>query len=256
MDKVTGKEPNENGKKQRHRSPNYPAVGLREAVDRVKKLYEVDGKAGAPPELVATHIGFASAHGEAMSVVAALKKFGLVEFVKDRLVPTQRAIEIINLQDSDARRVTALKDAALSPQIYRELVEQHKDSGFPANDVLGRELVTYKKFNPNAVAGFVKDFRDTLDFAGLSDLSQLKSSAEDTFEMADSASVSVQPAPQITKPPSVKGPSLMNSWTLSPQVTAELRISGEVSAEDLDLLRDYVEITIKALTRKGKHSGE
>jgi hypothetical protein len=48
----------------------------------------------------------------------------------------------------------------------------------------------------------------------------------------------------------------MNSWTLSPQVTAELRISGEVSAEDLDLLRDYVEITIKALTRKGKHSGE
>ena len=35
------------------------------------------------------------------------------------------------------------------------------------------ELVTYKDFNPNAVGGFVKDFKDTLEFAGLSDLAVL-----------------------------------------------------------------------------------
>src|SRR5690349_9992358 len=68
-------------KKSRHRSPAYPAVGLREAVERAKKFYSVDRKAGAPPEIAVKHMGFATAHGQAMSVLAALKKFGLVSDV-------------------------------------------------------------------------------------------------------------------------------------------------------------------------------
>jgi len=38
------------------------------------------------------------------------------------------------------------------------LIEQHRQTGFPTDDVLKSELVTYKAFNPNSVAGFVKDF--------------------------------------------------------------------------------------------------
>ena len=53
-----------------------------------------------------------------------------------------------------------------------------------------------------------------------------------------------------------KGKVSVNTWTLSPQTSAELRINGEVSAEDLELLRDYVEITIKALNRKKKQESE
>src|SRR5216683_2636418 len=101
-------------KKTRHRSPAYPAVGLREAIDRVGKLYKADGKAGAPPKLAAVHIGFATAHGQALGILAALKKFGLVTEVNGRIVPSQRAIEILNLPPSDARRVQAIKDAALA----------------------------------------------------------------------------------------------------------------------------------------------
>ncbi len=168
------KEPEIKEKRQRQRSPNYPAIGLRDAIERVRKLYETDGKAGAPDKLAAVHVGFASAHGQAMTVLAALKKFGLIEPSNGRLVPTQRAIEILNLPETDQRRLQALKDAALSPAIYSELVQQHRETGFPADDVMKSELVTYKGFNRSAVAGFVKDFRDTLDFAGLSDFSKLK----------------------------------------------------------------------------------
>lgn len=240
-------------KKTRHRSPNYPAVGLRNAVERVRSLYQTDGKAGAPAKLAAVHIGFASPHGEAMSVVAALKKFGLVETTKGRVAPTQRAIEIINLPDSDSRRIQALKDAALSPTIYRELIEQHRDTGFPADDVLQSELVTYKDFNPKAVSGFVKDFKDTLDFAGLSDLTKLESEterqAEEPSEMPETQMQPPKAIPPLAQPVGQKKTSV-NSWTLSPEVSAQLRIDGEVNKEDLDLLRDYVEITIKALSRK------
>lgn len=158
----------EQDKPHRQRSPNYPAVGLREAVDRVKKLFATSGRAGAPPKLAAVHIGFKAAHGQAMSVLAALKRFGLVSESSGRVAPSHAAIEILQLPEGDIRRQAALSEAALSPPLYRELVEQHRQTGLPSRDVLEAELVTYKKFNPSAVSGLVTDFLDTLEYAGIS----------------------------------------------------------------------------------------
>jgi hypothetical protein len=177
-------------KKPRHRSPNYPAVGLREACDRAAKFYRMDGKAGAPPQLAAVHIGFSKPHGQAMSVLAALKKFGLVTESNGRIILTQRGLEIVNLPSEDPRRAQALREAVLSPPIYQELIDQHKDTGWPSDDVVERELVTYRNFNPNAVKDFVADLRDSLEFAGLSSLIALESGEEDEFPpMQDSVQV-------------------------------------------------------------------
>lgn len=158
---------------ERHRSPNYPAEGLRGAVERLRKLYRVDGKAGAPKNIAAVHIGFSKPHGQAMAVIAALKKFGLVESRAGRIVPSQRGLEIINLADDDPRRKRALRDALLGPAAYRELIEQHQSTGLPSADSIESELVTYKNFNPKHVAKFVREFVDSIEFAGLSDFSAL-----------------------------------------------------------------------------------
>ena len=162
-------------KKARQRSPNYPTVGLQDALERVRRLFNEDGRASVPVEIAAKHIGYAAAHGQAYSVISALKKYGLLEESKGRVALSQRAIELLNLPVADPRRIQALKDAALSPPIYRELVEQHSEKGLPSDEALEAELVTYKSFNPKAVAGFVRDFRATLEFAGLSDFSTLGS---------------------------------------------------------------------------------
>jgi hypothetical protein len=193
-------------KKTRHRSPSYPTIGLRESVERLEKLYTTDGKAGAPPEIAVKHMGFASAHGQAMSALAALKKFGLVSDVNGRIVPSQRGVEIVRLPKEDPRRLQALKDAAVSPSIYRELVEQHKETGLPGEGVLESELETYRGFNPNAVIGFVKDFKDTLEFSGLSDLSALELSQEDESMSNDElvANTANQPARPPLQPSSAQ----------------------------------------------------
>ena len=163
------------GKKKRHRSPNYPAIGLKEAIDRVKQFITTDGRAGAAPALAAKHLGFSSAHGQAYSVLAALKKFGLVEEKDGRIVPTQRAIEINSLPETDERRKRAIGTAAISPPLYLELIEQYRPTGFPADETLAGELEAYKGFNPNGVKEFLKGFKETLEFAGLSDLPVLGS---------------------------------------------------------------------------------
>lgn len=258
MTNTSGVSPVIQDAKKRHRSPNYPAVSLREAVERVNSLLKRDGKAGAPPPLAAVHIGFQSAHGQAMSVLAALKKFGLLEEVKDRLAPTQRAIEIVNLPDDDPRRIQALKDAALSPPIYRELAEQHRDTGLPSDDVLEAELKTYRDFNPNAVTGFVKDFKDTLEFAGLLDKGVLKLDGM----------VATQKEPQL-KQPEVHDFSALNDVTdklfgkepptmvrrypmdisIPRNLKAELAITGqELRKEDLERLKKQLDRLIENLS--------
>src|SRR6185437_1328530 len=133
-----------------------------------------------------------SAHGQALSVLSALKKFGLLEDKAGRVVPTQRAIELVNLPEQDPRRVEALQQAALAPSIYRELIQQYRETGLPSDETLKAELVTYKNFNPNSVDDFIRFFRSTLEFSGLSDLSVIELESEmqtQTNESADHPSV-------------------------------------------------------------------
>lgn len=258
MMNATSAVPAHDDAKKRHRSPNYPTVGLREAVERVRNMYQKDGRAGAPPKIAAVHIGFQTPHGQAMSVLAALKKFGLLEEVKDRLVPTQRAIEILNLPENDTRRVQALKDAALDPPIYRELVEQHKTTGLPADDVLQSELKTYGNFNPNAVVGFVKDFKDSLEFAGLSENGTLKLDPM----------TATTPIEESKGPQKVVYPDLSNVFedfkkptgqvpvrrypldiSIPRNLRAELAISGEeLRKEDLERLKKQLDRLIENLS--------
>lgn len=175
--------PAEIEKKKRQRSPNYPTIGLREAIERTRRLVKDNGKAATMPAIAAKLIGFATAHGQAYSALSALKKFGLLEEKEGRVIPTQRAMEVTSLPENDPRRIKALRDAAISPTIYAELLEQYRDTNIPNDETLSGELVAYKGFNPNAVKEFLKAFRETVEFAGLSDLSVLGSESrtpEDT----------------------------------------------------------------------------
>lgn len=239
-------------KKPRHRSPNYPAVGLREACDRAAKLYKVDGKAGAPPQLAAVHIGFSKPHGQAMSVLAALKKFGLVTEANGRIILTQRALEIVNLPSEDPRRVQALRDAVLSPPVYQELIDQHKETGWPSDDVVERELVTYRNFNPNAVKGFVADLRDSLEFAGLSDFNTLEYGVEDQMPpMQDSVQVRMETAAAafsaVASRPGGSGVAAravkeLLSQRVSPDCVAQVIFDGPVTQKAVAKLIAHLEL--------------
>lgn len=168
-------------KKKRHRSPNYPAEGLEAAINRVRKLYTADHEAGSSIESAAVHIGFTKAHGEAQSVLAGLKKFGLVEMRGDRAFVTKRAVSILFFPD-DERGKRALREAALLPQIYRELVNDYKETGLPSDQTLRAELIADRGFNPKAVDAFLKDFRASLAYAGISAEKPVHSSAEELKE--------------------------------------------------------------------------
>ena len=152
----------------RQRSPNYPSIGLPDAVTRATRLYEGVGTAGASPESAAKLIGYSKNHGTARMTMSALKKFGLVEERNGRVVPAKLTVDLANFPPTHPRHGTALRTAALSPTIYRDVYTRYRPhTVLPPDDVLGPELVADSGFLPDKVEGFLGDFRGSLVHAGL-----------------------------------------------------------------------------------------
>lgn len=173
--------PAKKDQKPRHRSPNYPSMGLRFAVAKITALFKADGLAPSPKGAALKHMGYEKLHSEAARALSALKSYGLIEETADRIKLTQRAIEIVVRSEDDDRRQAAIRAAAFGPEIYRELAEQYRPK-LPSDASLKADLVAIRKFNPRAVDGFIRDFKDTLDFAGLSDFEVLESQQQKTEE--------------------------------------------------------------------------
>lgn len=151
------------------RSPRYPAMPLRDAVAKVKSVYDADKTAGTPIASAIKHMGYKGRSGPSTAALAALKRFGLVEKRGARLFPSQRAVAILCLPEFDPRRKKALVEAAIAPEIYRSLIDKYRGTGLPSASSLEHELILENKFNHNAISGFVKDFLDSLKYAGLTD---------------------------------------------------------------------------------------
>ncbi|MFH5804509.1 hypothetical protein [Alienimonas sp. DA493] len=152
----------------RQRSPNYPSVGLPDAISRATRLYEGVGTAGASPDSAAKLIGYSKNHGTARMTMSALKKFGLVEERNGRVVPAKLTVDLANFPPTHPRHGAALRTAALSPTIYRDVYTRYRPHGvLPPDDVLGPELVADSGFLPDKVEGFLADFRGSLVHAGL-----------------------------------------------------------------------------------------
>lgn len=251
-------------KPSRMRSPNYPAVSLKNAVERVERLYQKDGKAGAPLNVAVHHIGFGGAHGQAMAVLSALKKFGLVEDKSGRIVPTKLAIELCEFKEGHERNAAARRQSVMMPAIYSDLIREYAEHGrLPSDESLKPELTTDKGFNPKAVDGFIRDFRESLEFSGLLRDGTLCLS-EDI--QADPQSDEVQPpmpsATTVSPPESVKratppqatplvphgGPYI--SFPLPGGNLIEVRLRSKISSKEFETVKRLIELSEASLVEE------
>ena len=239
-------------KKHRVRSPAYPAENLQAAVARVKKLYDQDHESGSTISSAATHMGFNKAHGEVMSVLAGLKKFGLVDMHGGRVVVTKRAVSILLFPDSD-RGINARREAVLLPQAYRDLFNRFKGKKLPSDQTLRSELIADKGFNPKAVDRFLKDFRASLAYAGISTEDTLDSSiVPEESELHDEEEEELKAGEQTEEqrepltPPAKSTKSKVFNVALDPITQdapqfAQVLIPVPISAEQKKRLINFIE---------------
>src|SRR4051794_26283688 len=102
------------------RSPNYPGIGLREAVSRVNLLYKAEYTHLCTREVVAEAIGYTSLNGSSATVISAIAKYGLLENVGDEYRVSPLAVDIILHHKGEPERLAAIREAAFKPALFNE----------------------------------------------------------------------------------------------------------------------------------------
>src|ERR1700720_1502785 len=141
------------------RSPQYPVIGLGEAIARARAVYDKDYQNRIPRLVVAKHMGFKALHGKALGVLATLGRYGLLEGRGDDYRITDRAVAILAHPPGSPERIAEIQTAAAAPAIFQELDKRFPD-GRGSNDALRAYLLT-NKFIPDAADIAIRSFRQT-----------------------------------------------------------------------------------------------
>lgn len=151
----------------KHRSPNYPYIGLEVAIERVSELQKV---AGVHPLRVTTAWEtWDYKKGAGNQIVAALDAYELIS-VESGIAENRQiklTLEARKILDNSSERDELLKAAVLSPLLHKEIWE-YFNGDLPPNDKVISEYLKYQRnFNPAYVDKFIEQFRSSLAFANV-----------------------------------------------------------------------------------------
>lgn len=229
-------------KKIKMRSPNFPVISLKQAVEKIQTIYQKENFAPAQRLAVLKHMGYGSENGASRTVLSALKKYDLINEEKGTILLSENAKVIVVCKDDDPRKLVALRESALKPEIYNELWDKYHESGLPSDDSLRTELILHYKFNTRSVSGFISNLRETLDYAkiksGNENLSNFINVAFDKDE-----NKTKQPDTQQNKPP-------MNTTISDFKIPIKekfglLRLQEPITKRDIEAVSDMLEIIKK-----------
>src|SRR5215212_8619097 len=94
------------------RSPNYPAISLRKAVEYIQMLYSKAHTNKAAALTIAQAIGYGGLNGKSLGVISALKKYGLLESIGEEFRVSKDALLILVDPKTSPARAEAIIRAA------------------------------------------------------------------------------------------------------------------------------------------------
>ena len=248
----------------RIRSPGYPSIPLKEAIDLVRKLYDHSRHNVTDRDAAVKDLGYKGITGQSAKMLANLSHFGLVEKAgKGGIKVTDMAAKILH-PHTPQERATALLEAAYEPGLFFEIKEQWPD-GFVSENAL-RAYLMRKGFASVAVHPVMKAYFETYDFLrqenateshGERSAQEAESSGED-FTGGAVPSDQRGGLPALIPPPlasAVQGAKLMAgervvfSEETGPSQSLRLIAVGDLDVDLLEALEDYVKRQKRRLTK-------
>ena len=179
----------------RLRSPNYPAIGLPEAINMVRKLHTLQHKTAEPREVIARHLGYGGLNGQSNKVLSALLKYGLLEKEEHGgLRVSDLAINII-FPDGGGQ-FKAIEDAAFRSSLFSD-IREHWPHNPPTDESL-RNYLTRRQFAKSAIEDVIQNYRETIEF--VTQESAAYADPSSTSPENPTVSVAQQSPPQAVAP--------------------------------------------------------
>lgn len=159
----------DNHKPKRDRSPAFPFIALRRAVERAQSLYENHRREPARLAAVAPSWGYSPKSSGLLQTVAALKQYNLIEDMgsgDDRKIVLTKLGQTIVADQRPGARENALKEAAQSAAIIAEYLPKWLPDR-PSDAHCISELHLDRGFTEDAAKAFLRVFDETVSYANL-----------------------------------------------------------------------------------------
>jgi len=241
---------NKVAKLEKQRSPKYPIISLKNALEKAQKIWDKAARHEVPIQSLADYWEISKTSSSLIGYSAALVKYGLLEYLsgqgRDKQVRlTQLAIEAINHPVGSKERESALKKAALNPEIYKEIWEKYQGQ-LPDDSVIKPYLLIQKHFNNSYVNGFLADFRESISVANLdsSDISSIRPLSE-----ASVVTTTSQPNSNLNIVKSSDS-TVIRELPIPLDGGLSARIPYPISEEDFKILLETLELWKKRIVRQ------
>jgi hypothetical protein len=233
----------------RDRSPNYPAVGFRTALELATKIWAAEKRHPMNPVLAVKRMGYTGLNGKSIVVLSALRKYGLVEGAdKGEVKIAEDAVPLMVLPPGAPERADLIRSFALRPPLFKEILA---DSGeaLPSDENLRARLQTKYKFTEVAAENVVRALRETLSELQELPPSSPSSSPAPTETAEPQRSLNEifsdlfrKQAARSTPEQTIRSTPDLHVWSLGGDVKAELRIIGKAGPKHMEMLKRYVEL--------------
>ncbi|HEX3553963.1 MAG TPA: hypothetical protein VIA62_12125 [Thermoanaerobaculia bacterium] len=234
------------------RSPSYPFIDLRTAIERARRLFEAEQRNAVHQETAAAHWGYSPKSSGGKQTIAALRAFGLLE--GDGMVKlTERAVRILfDERNPSPERDLLLRQAALSPALHGRLWEKY-GAVLPSSTDLRLSLILGEGFNENSVDEFIEEYAETLTFARLRPPDSSVQGSEQPALALESAPRK-QLEPERDPAPSASDGPRTAAIGVDPAIfplldgnAIELRIRRKISPDEVKDVRDIFEICLRKI---------
>ena len=172
--KVVAVDETEGAVRGRTRSPAYPFINLETAIKRAQEFYNHQLRNTASRVVAVKHWGYQEKSSGGLQTIAALIAYGLMQDEgtgeKRKLKLTPNAIRLIlDKRPDSTERAQLIKEMALTPKIHGDLWDKWGGS-LPEEQVRYTLTAEWEPpFNEKTVDGFIKEYKDTIAFAKLSE---------------------------------------------------------------------------------------
>lgn len=235
------------------RSPQYPSIGLKEAIDKAESIWKEDYQNPIPRELASRHMGYTGLNGKSLGVLSALLKFGLLEGRGDDTRVSDLAVKIIAHQPGTGERIEAIRQAAVKPELFNELDGRFQNG--KASDAAIRSYLITQKFIPAGADAAIRAYRETKQLVDAESRGYIDISAEQEVQMQPEPSSVAQVNPPASSAPTVTsfgdGPSAGMRRVVFDLAEGDvvLQFPEELSPESVGDLEDYLEVFMKKARR-------
>jgi hypothetical protein len=137
---------------------------LAAAIERAREFYAENKKASVHVQAAYRAWGFKTENGHSLGVLGAVRQYGLLEDTGAKMVRlSQLGLTIMLAEVGSRERAQAIGEAARRPKIFADLFEQYKESGFPSDESMVRNLALTTSYTEDASIKLIASFRETID---------------------------------------------------------------------------------------------